>query len=71
MLARNLRHHLPQAQVALLAGALCASSLATPLSSLAQDGSGDIGYAATELNLRKGPGDTDAIFAVVPAGAEL
>ena len=71
MLTSNLLRRRSLAQVALLAGALCTTGLAAPLTSLAQDGSGDVVYAATDLNLRKGPGNTDAIFTVVPAGAEL
>lgn len=58
-------------RTAALASALCSSTFIAPLSSLAQNAYGDVVYAATNLNLRKGPGKTDAIFTIVPAGAEL
>lgn len=62
---------------AIVAGALLLASATSPVSSLAQTTSqttapaAEYVYAASDLNLRKGPGSTDAIFAVIPFGAEL
>ncbi len=59
-------------RAALLAGALLATTATMPVASLAQtSGESSVYYAITDLNLRKGPGNTDAVFAVVPAGGEL
>jgi uncharacterized protein YraI len=58
-------------RTAALASALCSSTFLAPLSSLAQDAHGVVVHAATELNLRKGSGNTDANFVTVPAGAAL
>jgi uncharacterized protein YraI len=46
------------------------SIVATPSLSVAQTTAIPV-YAVSELNLRKGPGSNDAIFTVVPLGAEL
>lgn len=46
--------------------------LATPVPGLAQQSTQDwTAYAAGDLNLRKGPGSSDAIFAVIPVGTRL
>ena len=46
--------------------------LASPAMSLAQQSTQDwTAYAAGDLNLRKGPGSSDAIFAVIPVGTRL
>lgn len=65
------------ARTAVVAGALLLANTASPAVSLAQTTTqttvpaAESVYAASELNLRKGPGSSDAIFAVVPFGAEL
>ncbi|MCA9878480.1 MAG: SH3 domain-containing protein [Thermomicrobiales bacterium] len=63
------------ARAALLASALLFTRVAAPAPTLAQDTTSvapaGLAYAATDLNLRKGPGPDDAIFATVPFGAEL
>ncbi len=58
----------PRRALAAIAAAL--ASLALPMAMLAQSPE-STAYAVTELNLRKGPGSSDAIFAVIPTGAEL
>lgn len=45
--------------------------VATPSLSVAQTTTEPAVYAVSDLNLRKGPGSSDAIFAVVPMGTEL
>ncbi len=71
MKSMNLLSFRSFASVAILAGTLGAATIAAPLSGMAQSADGAVVYAATDLNLRKGPGNTDAIFMTVPAGAEL
>jgi uncharacterized protein YraI len=44
--------------------------LAPPAVGLAQTVTDPV-YAVSELNLRKGPGESDAVFTVIPLGAEL
>jgi uncharacterized protein YraI len=59
-------------RTALVAGALFAAIAATPAVGLAQSAEEPAVYCSiTDLNLRKGPGNTDAIFTTVPPGAEL
>jgi len=55
----------------LVTAAAALALLALPVATLAQTATESAAYAITELNLRKGPGSGDAIFAVVPVGAEL
>lgn len=55
---------------ATLAGALAALILAPALVA-AQTTTDPTAYASTALNMRKGPGTTDAILAIVPLGAEV
>ena len=55
---------------AAVAGALAALLLAPVLVS-AQTATDPTVYASTALNMRKGPGTSDAILAVVPLGAEV
>lgn len=55
---------------ATLAGALAALILA-PALVVAQTTTDPTAYASTALNMRKGPGTTDAILAIVPLGAEV
>jgi uncharacterized protein YraI len=55
----------------LVTGAVLLAIVATPSLSVAQTTTEPTVYAVSDLNLRKGPGSNDAIFAVVPLGAEL
>ncbi len=71
MKTKNLLRLRSLASAALLVGTLGAATIAAPLSGMAQSADGAVVYAATDLNLRKGPGNTDAIYMTVPAGAEL
>lgn len=63
------------ARAALLASALIFSQVAAPTPTVAQEAvnvaPAELAYAATDLNLRKGPGPDDVIFATIPYGAEL
>lgn len=63
------------ARAALLASALAFSQVASFAPANAQDAAtaapANLVYAANDLNLRKGPGEGDAIFATIPFGAEL
>lgn len=66
------------ARVALVASALAAtpllaSSVVAPLPAAAQEAAApaNMVYAATDLNLRKGPGVDDVIFTTIPYGAAL
>ena len=71
MMTENLLRFRSLASAALVAATLGAATIAAPLSGMAQSADGAVVYAVTDLNLRKGPGNTDAIFMTVPAGAEL
>jgi len=63
------------ARAALLASALAFSQAASLAPTSAQETvnvmPANLVYAATDLNLRKGPGETDVIFATIPYGTEL
>ncbi|MFT4037317.1 MAG: hypothetical protein QM692_03980 [Thermomicrobiales bacterium] len=66
------------ARLALVAGALAATPLLVsspvgPLPAAAQESvaPANMVYAATDLNLRKGPGFDDVIFTTIPYGAAL
>ena len=63
------------ARTALLAGALAFSQIALFAPATAQEAapveSANLVYAANDLNLRKGPGEGDVIFATIPFGAAL
>lgn len=54
----------------ILGAAAMAFALA-PVTSLAQTTVQPVVYARTDLNLRKGPGSQDAIYMVIPLGAEV
>jgi uncharacterized protein YraI len=63
------------ARAALLAGVLAFVEVPATSPVAAQETTvaspANLVYAATDLNLRKGPGEGDAIFATVPYGTEL
>ena len=63
------------ARAALLASALALTQLSGAIPVAAQETTAvsptNLVYAATDLNLRKGPGESDAIFTTIPYGAEL
>ncbi|MCA9864174.1 MAG: hypothetical protein KC432_14170 [Thermomicrobiales bacterium] len=63
------------ARAALLASALAFSQIASLAPANAQEAtsaaSANLVYAANDLNLRKGPGESDVIFTTIPFGAEL
>ena len=63
------------ARAALLAGALAFVQVPATSPVAAQETTvtspANLVYAATDLNLRKGPGEGDAIFTTVPYGTEL
>lgn len=63
------------ARAALLATALAFSQVASLAPTNAQETTAvaptNLVYAANDLNLRKGPGEGDVIFATIPFGAEL
>ena len=63
------------ARAALLASALALSQIASLAPTDAQETTSvapaNLVYAANDLNLRKGPGEGDVIFATIPFGAEL
>jgi uncharacterized protein YraI len=59
------------ARAALVIGAALLATVTSPGLSVAQITPEPVAYAVSELNLRKGPGNSDYIFAVVPLGAEL
>lgn len=63
------------ARAALLAAALAFVQVPTTSPVAAQDTTvtppENLVYAATDLNLRKGPGEGDAIFTTIPYGTEL
>lgn len=63
------------ARAALLASALAFSQVVSLAPTYAQETvSGvpaNLVYAATDLNLRKGPGEGDVVFTTIPYGAEL
>ena len=63
------------ARTTLLASALTFAQLASTLPSTAQEtvtgAPANLVYAATDLNLRKGPGESDVLFTTIPYGAEL
>lgn len=63
------------ARAALLASALACSQITSPAPTHAQEtpavAPANLVYAATDLNLRKGPGEGDAIFATIPFGTTL
>jgi uncharacterized protein YraI len=63
------------ARAALLVSALVCSHLSGAFPVAAQETPAvspiNLVYAATDLNLRKGPGESDAIFTTIPYGAEL
>lgn len=59
-------------RIVVFAGAMLVACAATPIAGVAQSiDESAVYYSITELNLRKGPGNTDAVFVVVPPGAEL
>ena len=62
-------------RASLLASALGFTQMASPAPISAQQAStvapANLVYAANDLNLRKGPGEGDVIFATIPFGAEL
>lgn len=63
------------ARAALLAGALAFVQFPATHSVAAQESAvaspANLVYTATDLNLRKGPGESDAIFTTIPYGTEL
>ncbi len=63
------------ARATLLASALAVAQIASPAPTTAQEAVGtapaNLVYAASDLNLRKGPDESDVIFATIPYGAEL
>ncbi len=63
------------ARAALLATALAFSQLVSLAPTFAQEtvsvAPANLVYAATDLNLRKGPGEGDVIFTTIPYGTEL
>ena len=63
------------ARVGLLASALALVQISGTLPAVAQETTvaspAYLVYAATDLNLRKGPGEGDVIFATIPFGTEL
>jgi uncharacterized protein YraI len=63
------------ARAALLAAALAVSQGVAPAPTSAQEtvsvAPANLVYAATDLNLRKGPGEGDVVFTTIPYGAEL
>lgn len=56
---------------AIAIGAALLGTVAIPSLSVAQTTTEPTVYAVSDLNLRKGPGSSDAIFTVVPLGAEV
>ena len=63
------------ARTTLLASALAFSQLAATTPTNAQETASvapaNLVYAANDLNLRKGPGESDVVFTTIPYGAEL
>lgn len=59
----------------LVASALALSQIASPAPTSAQEtvsvAPANLVYAATDLNLRKGPGESDVVYTTIPYGAEL
>ena len=58
-------------QTALIAGAVLVATAGSPVIGLAQSTTDSVAYTLTGLNLRKGPGSTDAIIGIVPMGTAL
>jgi uncharacterized protein YraI len=71
MAAQSLQRFAIRSRAALVVGSAVLALIGTSGSTVAQNAEDWTAYTTADLNLRKGPGSGDALFAIIPAGARV